>query len=45
LHAPLALVEIETQTKVPTTEETFVQTEGVFPIDFLAPLETIEIET
>jgi hypothetical protein len=45
LHDPLASVEIETQTEVPTIEETIVQTEGIFPTDFPAPLETIEKET
>ena len=45
LHAPLASVELETQREVPTTKVTTVQTEGLFPTDFTAPLETIEIGT
>jgi len=45
LHAPLASIEIETQTEVLAIEETYFQTEGVFPTDFSTPLETIEMET
>jgi hypothetical protein len=45
LHALLEIAEIETQTEIPVTEETLVQTEGVFPIDLPSPLETIEIGT
>jgi hypothetical protein len=45
LQAPLASVEIEMKTKVPTTDKTIVQTEGMFPIDFHDHLETIEKET
>jgi hypothetical protein len=45
LSAPLETVEIETQTKIPTVEETTVQTEGVLPTDFPTPLETIYTET
>jgi predicted phage tail protein len=41
----LETIEIETQTKIPTIEETFVQIEEVLPTHFLAPLDTIDIET
>jgi hypothetical protein len=41
----LEATELETQTEIPTIEETIVQTEGVLPTDFPTPLEKIEIGT
>jgi hypothetical protein len=41
----LETTEIETQTEIPTTKETIVQTEGVLPIYVPPPLEEVKLGT